>query len=173
MIKAVQKKAVHLLGRPVLADKVAIAPAESDVALNIAGVYQDFVTREWALQTCRRATRLAGEERIQNTWYNTNSLSDPAVLLHAVHTAAVADVILVSVHASDELPPELCVWIDAWLPLRPPRVGVLTALIGVAQPLEPQSLRALNYLEAVARKAQLDFIPQQRQRPVPSSSFIL
>jgi hypothetical protein len=162
------KKAVPLRQRPDLSPQAGASPAESDYALKIAGVYQDFVTREWALQTYRRATRLAGEERIQNAWYNTNSLSDPAILLHAVQAALVADVILVSVHAADELPRDLCVWIDAWLPLRPPRVGALTALIGVAQPLEPQSVRTLDYLQAVARKAQLDFIPQHCQRPVPT-----
>jgi len=55
------------------------------------------------------------------------------------------------------------------LPRRASRVGALAAVIGVAEPLEPQSVRTREYLEAVARKAQLDFIPQERKRPVASA----
>ena len=162
------KKAVDLLECPVLSDEVSSAPDESKYALHIAGVYQDSVTRDWAMQTCRRATKLAGKERIQDTWYNANSLSDHGTLLNAIRDALVADVIVISVYAADQLPLDLYVWIAAWLPRRPTRVGALRALIGVAEPLEPQSVLTLQYLQAVARKAQLDFILQQRRRPVPS-----
>jgi hypothetical protein len=134
--------------------------------LNIAGVYQDAVTRDWAMQTCLLATQMAGEERIQNTWHDVNSLGDPANLLDAVRAALVADVIVVSVHAARELPIDLYVWVDAWMPRRLSRVGALTALVGVAEPLEPQSVRTIEYLQAVARKARLDFFPQERKRPL-------
>ena len=132
------------------------------------GVYQDIQTREWAAQTFHRATKLAGEERIQNTWYDASSLGDPVTFLHAVSTALVADVIVVSIYAGDELPLDLYVWIDAWLPRRLLRAGALAAIVGVAEPMEPQSIRTFGYLEAVARKAQLDFIPDERRRPVTS-----
>ena len=141
-----------------------MAPEASGYTLNIAGVYQDSVTRDWAMQSCRRATQLAGEERFQNNWYDANSLSDHGILLDAVQAALVADVIVVSVYAADELPLDLYVWVQTWLPRRPSRIGALTALIGVAEPLDFQFARTLEYLQAVARKAQLDFIPQQRKR---------
>jgi hypothetical protein len=48
--------------------------------------------------------------------------------------------------------------------------GALTALIGVAELPDSQLVRTIEYLQAVARKAQLDFIPQQRQRPVASNA---
>jgi hypothetical protein len=159
------KNAIKLQKPPVPPDQAAMSPDESEYALNIAGVYQDVVTRDWAMQTCRRATQLAGEERIQNTWYHAGSLSDPGTLLEAVCAALAADVIVIAVYAVEELPLDLYVWIDAWLPRRASRVGALAAVIGVAEPLEPQSVRTRQYLEAVARKAQLDFIPQERQRP--------
>ena len=79
------KRAAPLRGR--LADKVdlmvqttdegSIAPDESPYTLNITGVYQDNVTRDWAMQTCRRAARPAGEESVQSAWHNANSLTDP------------------------------------------------------------------------------------------------
>ena len=161
-------KTVELLEHPTEAFEVAVAPDELEYTLNIAGIYQDSVTRDWAMQSCHRATQLAGGERVQNTWYNTNSLSDPGILLNAVRAAVAADVIVISVYAADELPLDLYVWIEAWLPRRLSRRGALAALVGVAQPLDSPSVRTLEYLQALARKAQLDFIPQQRERPAAS-----
>jgi hypothetical protein len=160
------KNAIELLEPPVLSDEAAMVPDESGFSLNSAGVYQDSVTREWAMQTCHRATQLAGAERIQNTWYNANSLSDPGTLLEAVRAALAADVIVIAVYAVEELPLDLYVWIDAWLPRRLSRVGALAAVIGVAETREPQSVRTREYLQAVAHKAQLDFVPLERQRSV-------
>jgi hypothetical protein len=161
-------KTVELLEHPTEAFEVAVAPDELEYTLNIAGIYQDSVTRDWAMQSCHRATQLAGGERVQNTWYNTNSLSDPGILLNAVRAAVAADVIVISVYAADELPLDLYVWIEAWLPRRLSRRGALAALVGVAQPLDSPSVRTLEWLQALARKAQLDFIPQQRERPAAS-----
>jgi hypothetical protein len=156
-------------------DVVNIAPGESGYTLNIAGVYQDMVTQYWARQTCHWATQFAREGRVQNRWFNVNSLGDSGIFVDAVRAALVADVIVVSIYAADEMPPDLCVWFEAWLPRRPARVGALSALIGVAEPLDSQSVRTLKYLQAVARKGQLDFIPQERKRPVasPTSSIEL
>jgi len=47
-------------------------------------------------------------------------------------------------------------------------MGALTALIGFAHSVDTAAARTFEYLRAVARKAQLDFIPQQRKRPAAS-----
>ena len=135
--------AVTRLARTALSDEAALAPEESGYSLNIAGVYQDSLTRDWAMQTCRLATQLAGEESVRNKWYNANSFNDHGILLEAVHAALVADVIVVSVYAAEELPLDLCVWFEAWSPRRPARAGALTALIGVAEPLDSQFVRTV------------------------------
>jgi len=165
-------KMIELLQGPLWSDELAGAPDES-CTLNVAGVYQDNVTREWAIQFCRRATRVGGEESVECAWYSTRSLRDAGFLGDAVSAALVADVIVVSVYAADELPLELHAWVDAWLPRRLSRAGALTALIGVAAPLESQSIRTINYLQAVARRARLDFVAQEHQRPAASSSIKL
>ncbi len=149
-------------------DEPLIAEEKSDFELKIVGVYQDAVTQSWLAPVCRKATQLAGEERVRNTWYDVNSLTDAGIFREAVHATLMADVIMVAVYAADELPLNLYVWIDAWLPRRPAREGVLTALIGIDEPRPTQSLHTHRYLEAVARKARLDFIPQARQRLIPS-----
>jgi hypothetical protein len=161
-------KAMELLNRTVRPTGVDMALEESNYDLNLAGVYEDSVTRQWAMQMCRRATRLAGEAHMRATWYEVSSLSDPATLLKAVRSALVADVIVVAVYAAEELPLDLYVWFEVWLPRRLPRVGALTALIGVAEPLDSRAVSTLQYLQAVARKAQLDFVPRKRKRPAAS-----
>ena len=140
-------------------DPAAVAPDASDYALNILGIYQDPLTQSWGMPMCRLAMQLAGEDRIRNQWFDVHSLNDNGVLLEAVRAALVADVIVVSVYAADELPLGLYVWIDAWLPRRSSREGALTALIGVDESQAPPSIRTREYLQAVARKARLDFIP--------------
>jgi hypothetical protein len=157
-------KPIELMQQTPLSDELAGAPDES-CALNVAGVYQDSVTRNWTMQFCHRATRLAGKESVQCAWFSTNSLSGTGKLMEAVSAAVVADVIVVSVYAEDELPLELYTWVQAWLPRRLLRAGALAALIGVAEPLESQSIRTITYLQAVALRARLDFIPQKHKRP--------
>jgi len=154
------------------ADELGTAPDESGYALSIAGVYQDNVTWNWAVQMCRPATRLAGEASVRSAWYHVNGLSDPATLLDAVRATLRADVIVISVHAAEELPLELCVWIDAWLSRRPARAGALAALIGVAEQPASQSARTQEYLQAVARKGQLDFVPQERELPAEDAAWL-
>ena len=161
-------KTVEILERPTEPSELAIAPDESEYALNIVGVYQDVASRNWAMQVCQRATQSAGEEQVRNLWYNANSLSDAGVLLDANRAALVADVIVISLYASDELPLGLYVWVQAWLPRRLSRKGALAALVGVADPWDSPSIRTFEYLRAVARKGQLDFISQERKRPVSS-----
>jgi len=140
-------------------DEATLAPINSDYALDIVGVYQDPVTQSWGVPMCRLATQLAGKDHVRDTWYDVHSLDEIETLSEAVRAARVADVIVISVYAADELPLGLYVWIDAWLPRRASREGALTALIGANEPQDLQSLRTRQYLQAVARKGQLDFIP--------------
>jgi hypothetical protein len=157
-------KTIEPLKSTNLSDESAINPIPSGCTLSIAGVYQDSVTREWAMQYCRRGTRIVGEECVQTTWHDANSLGDPPIFHEAVSAAAAADVIVVSLHAAEDLPIQLYAWIESWLPRRFLRMGALAALIGVGEPSDTQVVRTLSYLQAVARKGNLDFIPQERQR---------
>jgi hypothetical protein len=159
-------KTIELLQRVVPWNEPATTTNDSGYTLNIAGVYEDGVTQDWATQTCHCATQLARVGRVQNSWFNINSLGDPEIFSDAVCAALMADVIVVSVYAAEELPPGLYSWFEMWLARRPARGGALTALVGVAEPLDSHSARTFGYLQAVAHKGQLDFIPQERKCPV-------
>jgi hypothetical protein len=152
----------------VFLDESETALDDSGYEFKIAVVYQDTLAQSWAIQMCRPVRQKFGGENVQNTWHSVPSLSDPEVLIEAADAALAADVIVVAIHAADELPPELCAWIDVWLPRRRARMGALAALIGVAREPASQALRTQEYLQAVALRGQLDFLPHERKLPAES-----
>jgi hypothetical protein len=147
----------------VFSEESVTASEDSGYEFKIAVVYQDALAQSWAMQMCRPVRQKFGGENVQNTWHSVHSLSDPEVLLEAAQAALVADVIVIAVHAADEMPPELCAWIDVWLPRRLARMGALAALIGVAGEPAPQVIRTQKYFQAVARRGLLDFLPHERK----------
>jgi hypothetical protein len=147
----------------VFSDEWEAALAGSGYEFKIAVVYQDMLAQSWAIQMCRPVRQKFGGENVQNTWHSVRSLSDPEILVEAADAALAADVIVVAVHAANELPPELCAWIDMWLPRRRARAGALAALIGVTGEPASQTICTQEYLLAVARQGQLDFLPHERK----------
>src|ERR1019366_2480021 len=94
-----------------------------------------------------------------------SDLTDPRVFMDAVQAAAEADVLVVSVRDTRELPIGLYVWICSWIPSRAGPACALVTMIGVTPDPDAQSGRAYQYLESVARKAGLDFLPHERKLP--------
>ena len=113
-------------------------------------------------------TQLVGKESTRTDSWRISDLARPEVLVQAVQSAARADVVLVAVSAAGELPPDLCVWIDAWLPRRAGCTGALVAMIGVPEAASRPAARVQEYFQAVARKGQLGFFPNKRRLPAPS-----
>jgi hypothetical protein len=74
-------------------------------------------------------------------------------------------VLLISIRETGALPLFLHLWIDAWARRRAGRKGALVALIGMPAQPDIQSDQAYRYLEGVARRAGLDFLPQERKLP--------
>jgi hypothetical protein len=136
-----------------------IAPAQTGSALNVTAVYQDMWGREWARELWLRVTQLMGNDAITNTSWSLMELDRPEIFSEAVSAATLADVLVVSIHASEQLPPRLCAWFDAWVPRRQRQEGALIALLGMTagQPDGP-SKQAEEYLRAVARRGRLDFL---------------
>ncbi len=159
---------VELPRQNVFSDELESASRSSGYEFKIAVVYQDTLAQGWAIQMCRPVRQKFGGENIQNTWHSVHSLSDSKILVEAAEAALAADVIVIAVHAADELPPELCAWIDVWLPRRLARVGALAALIGVAGKPASQAIRTQKYLQAVAQRGRLDFLPHELKLPVES-----
>jgi len=147
-----------------------VAP-EPEYALNVALVYQDAPTRKWADQVCDQVTQLAGKDAVHCTRWEINQLGDPKALKDAVQSATQADAILISIYDTNELPMNLCGWIDAWLSRRSQPTGALIALISVPGQTSAQLEKARSYLRAVAHKGRLDFLLRERKLPVASRGY--
>jgi hypothetical protein len=158
-------QAIDSLKKQILCDRLENSAAGTGCEFKIAVVYQDKLMRSWAMQMCGPVARRAGTEYVKDTWHDVNSLHDPQILIQAVHAALAADVIVVAVHAAEELPSELCAWIDVWLPRRSARAGAVVALVGVAGAPAAPAIRTQRYLQTVAHQAQLDFVLHERKLP--------
>src|SRR5215471_6216847 len=97
--------------------------------LNVALIYEDAQTREWAREVYERVAKLAGKQDVRPTWWRLDNLGDPGVLAAAVSTTMRADVIVLAARAGQGMPLAFYAWINAWLPNRFYSGGVLAALL--------------------------------------------
>lgn len=160
-----------ILERITRPENAPVALLETEPVLNVVMVYQEELTRDWAVEALDQMTRTAGRENLRSTAWRMDDLAYPRILREAAWSAAQADIIVVSVSVADELPPELCKWIDNWLPLRAQRAGALMALIGLPEQSGSRTFRAQEYLRTVARSGQMDFFPNTRKLPAEASGF--
>lgn len=149
--------------------KAAVSPAENP--LKVAVVFQDALTRSWVSELCERARQLLGTDTVRCTGWKLSDLGKSVVFADAVLDALQADVIVVSIHSAAELPDDLCVWIEAWLPHRSPQAGALVALLGVPETPFALSSLAQQHLRAVARRGGLDLLLEERNLPVEPLTF--
>lgn len=149
---------------PLTCRPVEVADVVAD-ALKVVVVYQDSLTRAWALDLWDKVnSALKNESVFLQSWRMTD-LTHARVLPEAIAAAATADILLVSIRAATELPPALSVWVEGWIPQRGQLAGTLVALLGTSDepPVEPPPVE--RYLQAVAQRARLDFMPRQRVLP--------
>jgi hypothetical protein len=145
--------------------EVSSASRKTKPLLSVATVYQDGLTRGWATEMWDRVVEVIGYEGIRFQSWMISELTDPGCLAVAVQAAAEADVLVVSVRDAADWPRQLDKWAEGWLPGRGRRAGALVALIGVPSQPDPQAGRAHAYLETVALRAGLDFLPRERKLP--------
>jgi hypothetical protein len=150
-------------------DELDVRSEGLDYALNVVVVYEDELTWSWAREVCAHVRQLVGKEWLRSLSWKVEELTHPRVLPEAVQAAVGADVIVVSVCAREEMPIDLCVWFDAWLPRRPRRAGALVSLIGLPAQAAGRRPMIPDYLRAVARKGGLDYMPRERKLPAQTA----
>jgi hypothetical protein len=154
----------HELFKKVAASEEAPTPwHQSENTLGVVSVYEDPVTRDWASELWGRVTQLIGKEGIRFNAWKISELSQPAVFEPAVAQAAAADVLLISLRATDELPPTLYAWAEGWLARRTLSAGALVALIGISEESARHSSQAQQYLRGIAARGRMDFLPRERK----------
>lgn len=147
---------------------VAISP-NGGMALNVALIYEDAQTREWAREAYGRVAKLADKQGVRPTWWNLNNLGEPSVLAAAVSTAMRSEVIIVAARAGEGMPLAFYTWINAWLPNRFQGGGVLAGLLGKTQHSGPRRARVGEYLREVARQGRMSFLLETRELHVEAN----
>jgi hypothetical protein len=143
-------------------EKFIAISREDGAPLNVALIYEDAQTREWAREAHERITKFAGEQGVRPTWWNLNNLGEPGVLAAVVSTAMRADVIVLAARAEEGMPLAFYTWINAWLPNRYFSGGVLLALLGKTQHSGARRARVGEYLREVARQGRMSFVLETR-----------
>ena len=154
-----------------IANGVPTAPDEPDRLLSVAVVYQDSLTRQWATDLWDRVGQLIGCGGVHCQAWRINELTEAVAFGQAVQAAAEADVLVISILDNGELPLLLYVWIDAWLPRRVGRPGGMVALIGLPAQPDARIGHAHPYLQAVARRGGLEFLPRENRLPAGPLAF--
>lgn len=136
-------------------------------------VYQDSVTLDWATELWSPVSGLIGKESIDLRTWKVDDLTHPRVLPASVQAATLADMILVSLRMTNELPLALYVWIDAWLPRRGNNSGAIVALLANCEVSGNPPAHAEKYLKAVAARAGMEFLFREKRLPydIPGSQF--
>ena len=145
--------------------RAAATAAPEELALKVATVYQDPLTRHWANELWDRVGELMGSGCTHRESWSIQELRDAVTFTSAAEAAAAADVVVISVRGGGDLPLVLRGWIDAWVPRRTGRTGALVALIGLPGQPDLQAHHTLQFFEAVAREAGLDFLPHEKRLP--------
>ncbi len=155
------------------AEQVTTAATATENSLSIMVVYQDSVTHGWAMQKCRRAMQLVGREYVHCRWWQLDLLSHPQVLQEAIMDAAQADILIVAVYATAQVPPALSEWCEGILAHRNHQEGALVALLGLPEQANSRHCELADYLKTSAAKAGLDFLPQEFKVPAGSATFFM
>jgi hypothetical protein len=148
------------------AKRTGIARTDAGYALNVALVHQDAPTRQWTGQVRDLMSEVAGPDAVHCTEWKISDLVQPAVYWEGVAAMAHADVIVVSLHEAERLPPAFYLWVNLWLQERCGRPGALVALIVPPQPANlPAQNEMRGYLAAVASQGRLEFFMQEGNPP--------
>ena len=130
--------------------------------LNVALVYQDAPTQQWAGQVRDLMAEVVGRDAVRCTEWKIGDLVEPGVYWEGVAALAQADVIVVSLHEAERLPAAFYLWVNLWLQERCGLPGALVALIVPSQQSNPQAKNETRtYLSAVASQGGLECFLQE------------
>ena len=123
----------------------------------VSAVCEDSSTSTRAGGFCRGLSReLAPSCTIAKEMWLFNQLCMPGLRAIAAGEAALAQLIIISVHHAESLPDAVKRWIDLWLKQRNNHSVVLLALFDPVYQGTSSSMKA--YLQEVAKRGEMEFV---------------
>ncbi len=130
--------------------------AEANPALTVVIAYEDLETGKRAMKTYDYLVEHLGDQCLfSNQMWKFDVLVVPKLKEIAAKDAAAADIIIVSAHEGNDLPPEVKAWAELWLSYR----ARPSALVGLFEG-ESVDFPVRDYLASVAKRANIEFFCQ-------------
>lgn len=127
--------------------------------LRAVAAYEDSATDARVCEFCTNLARQLGKAcELDKQMWLLSELRVPRLRTIAAQDAAEAQVIIISVHHCEELPPELQSWLELWLARKKSGPTLLLALLDPVYLGVSATLR--TYLETIAQKAHAEFLVQ-------------
>jgi len=126
--------------------------------LNVAVVYEDAVTREWARQVREQLIEEAGEKAVHCTQWKIDDLRQPELFREGAVALAKADAIVIALYEQERLPAQFYLWLNLWLQQRDGLPGALIGLIGTSRESGSASIETRRYLHSMASQGHLDLM---------------
>jgi hypothetical protein len=130
---------------------------ESDPTFNVVIAYEDFETGKNAKKTYDFLVEHLGNECVfSNQMWKFDVLSLPKLKEMAIGDAKEADIIIISAHGNNDLPPQVKGWIEQSLAEKLHAI----ALVGLFDSESYVQNHASAYLAGVARRGGMEFFSQ-------------
>jgi len=151
-------------------DRMHALRSDTEYEVNVALVFQDEATRQWAGQVRGRLAELVGEQAIRHTEWNVGDLGQASVFSQSSAALGKADVIVVSLYEAERLPPPFYLWVNLWLQARRGHPGALVALVARNGESSSGRMEIRNYLCSAATQGRLDWLECNRPGALASRS---
>jgi hypothetical protein len=136
----------------------------------VVAAYDDAPARDRALNLFHRIEQqLGGDYEFESSWWRLDHLRETPLLEQAADDAIRANMIILSLRETPELPPTSKAWIRSWLSRRGSQKAALVALVAGEHREKRDEAPLLPSLESVAREAQMDFFLQWFDPASPQS----
>jgi hypothetical protein len=146
-------------------NELPLGAAEPDSVFSVVAAYEDIESGRHAQRTCDFLTEQLGQEcRFLNQMWKFDALAVPGLCEMAANDAALADLIVVACHGSQDLPVDVKAWIELWIGLRGPAFG-LVALFDRRDDQGGQTRIIEDYLVSVAHRAGMEFFAHPDCQP--------
>jgi hypothetical protein len=144
---------------------------DAEPNFNVVIAYEDFDTGKLAKRTFDVLNeQLKNDCRFTNQMWKFDVLNIPKLREMAAKDAAMADIVIISCRAKDELAPEVKAWIELWL-AQESHVIALVALLDSSPELQVERANLRRYLAEVAARGRMEFFAQPNDLPEPARSL--
>ena len=142
---------------------------DAEPTFNVVIAYEDFETGKQAKRTFDvLVEQLKSDCRFTNQMWKFDVLNIPKLREMAAKDAAMADIVIISCRATNQLPPEVKAWIELWLAEQNHAIAMVALLDSSPRlPMEAANLR--RYLSDVAVRGGMEFFSQPNE-PGPARS---